>query len=119
MKVKKIIAIVFTVLAVGMVIFSGILKFVGPPEMVENMSKMGLGPYLPILGLMEISFALLFAWPRTLRIGFVLLSCYFAGAMAVELANAMPFNAMTPMVLVWIAAFLRDQEVLWPVERIA
>lgn len=111
MKVKKIITTVFTALAVGMVIMSGIMKFVGPPDMAEQMSKIGIGAYLPMLGLMEITFALLFAWPKTMRIGFVLLACYFAGALAVELANAMPFNALLPMGLVWISAFLRDRSV--------
>ncbi|MBL7780612.1 MAG: DoxX family protein [Saprospiraceae bacterium] len=111
MKFTKIAATVFTVLAVGMVIMSGIMKFVAPPEMAEKMTHLGIGAYLPMLGLMEITFALLFVWPKTMRIGFVLLSCYFAGALAVELANAQPFNALIPMVLVWISAFLRDREV--------
>ena len=111
MKFKKIITNVFTALAVGMVILSGIMKFVGPVELVANMQKIGVGNYLPVLGLMEITFALLFLWSKTMRLGFVLLSCYFAGAIAVELANSMPFNAMLPMGLVWISAFLRDRPV--------
>lgn len=111
MKVKKIITIAFTVLAVGMVVLSGIMKLSGNPELVEKMSKLGIGPFIPMLGIMEITFAALFAWPKTMRIGFVLLSCYFAGALAVELANGMPFNALLPMGLVWIAAFLRDRPV--------
>lgn len=119
MKIKKIATLVITTLAVGMVILSGIMKFVGPPELTEQMASIGLGAHLPVLGLMEISFALLFLWPKTLRIGFVLLACYFAGALAVELANGKPFNALLPMVLVWIAAWLRDQEVLWPAKQVA
>ena len=111
MKFTKIVTTVFTVLAVGMVIMSGIMKFMAPPDMAEKMTQLGIGAYLPMLGLMEITFALLFAWPKTMRIGFVLLSCYFAGALAVELANAQPFNALIPMGLVWVAAFLRDREV--------
>ena len=111
MKFTEIVTIVFTVLAEGMVIMSGIMKFVAPPEMAERMSQLGIGSYLPMLGLMEITFALLYAWSKTMRIGFVLLSCYFAGALAVELAHAQPFNALLPMGLVWVSAFLRDREV--------
>lgn len=114
MKIKKIITIVFITLAVLMVTFSGIMKLSGNPELVANMSKLGIGPYIPLLGIMEIVFAALFAWPKTMRIGFVLLSCYFAGALAVELANAMPFNALIPMGLVWISAILRDRHIFLP-----
>ncbi len=114
MKFKKIITLVFTVLAVGMVVLSGIMKLSANPELVAKMSEIGIGPYIPVLGIMEITFAALFAWPKTMRIGFLLLSCYFAGALATELSHAMPFNALLPMGLVWISAFLRDKEVFLP-----
>jgi hypothetical protein len=114
MNIKKIVPFAFTVLAVGMVVLSGIMKLSANPELVANMSKVGIGPYIPALGMMEITFAALFAWPKTMRIGFLLLSCYFAGALATELSHAMPFNALIPMCLIWIAAFLRDREVFLP-----
>ena len=114
MKLKKIITLVITVLAVGMVVLSGIMKLSGSPELLAKMAEVGVGPYVPVLGIMEITFAALFAWPKTMRIGFLLLSCYFAGALATELSHAMPFNALLPMGLVWISAFLRDREVFLP-----
>ena len=110
-KIKRILTITFTILAAGMSIMSGVMKLIASPEIVSTLSKVGLGAYLPVLGLMEIGFALLFLYPKTMRIGFILLCCYFAGAIATELSHGTPFNAVMPMVLIWIAAFLRDQRI--------
>ena len=71
----------------------------------------GVGPYRVELGLAEILFAALFAYPKTMKIGFILLSCYFAGALATELSHQLPLNALIPLVLVWIAAWLRDRSI--------
>lgn len=107
----RIVKIVFTVLAVGMAALSGIMKLSGSAEVIATLSKVGVEKYVVILGLMEIVFAALFVFPRTLRIGFILLSCYFAGALATELSHGMPLNALLPIILVWIAAFLRDKDI--------
>ena len=115
MKAKKIITIVVTVLAVGMAALSGIMKFVGGAEIVAAMDKVGVGQYRIMLGMMEITFATLFAFPKTMKMGFILLSCYFAGALATELSHGTPFNALTPLILVWVAAFLRDRSIFLPV----
>lgn len=111
----KIASIVFTALASGLVILSGIMKFSQNPELVAGLTSMGVGTYIPMLGTMEIIFALLFIYPKTMKIGFILLSCYFAGAMGTDLSHGHTLaNAMMPMVLIWIAAFLRDRSVFLP-----
>ncbi len=114
MNIKKIITIAVTVLAVAMPALSGIMKLVGAPQIVDGMAKVGVGNYLILLGIMEITFAGLFAYPKTMKIGFILLSCYFAGALATELSHGTPFNALTPLILIWIAAFLRDKYIFLP-----
>jgi hypothetical protein len=63
---------------------------------------------------MEIIFAALFIYPKTMKIGFILLSCYFAGALATELSHGSAFNAFLPLVLLWIAALLRDPLIFLP-----
>jgi hypothetical protein len=63
---------------------------------------------------MEIGFAALFIYPKTMKLGFILLSCYFAGAIATELSHGMSFNAVMPIVFVWIATFLRDKTAFIP-----
>ena len=114
-KTKRIITILFTVIASGMVILSGVMKLMGGTEIVKAMTNAGVGPYIPVLGIMEIAFAGLFLYPKTMKLGFVLLCCYFAGAMATELSHGGPLaGAVMVLVLVWIAAFLRDKTVFFP-----
>ena len=114
MKFKRIITIVVTVLAVGMVAFSGIMKLSGNPEGAKMLETFGVGQFRIFLGLAEIVFAALFAFPKTIRVGFILLSCYFAGALATELSHGATPNATTPLVLVWIAMLLRDALIFFP-----
>ncbi|MBZ5858384.1 DoxX family protein [Flavihumibacter profundi] len=111
MKAMKIITTGLPFLAAALVIFSGIIKLMGGEEVNRVLSGFGVGQYRVILGLMEIGFAILFLIPRTNRIGFLLLSCYFAGAMGTELSHGTSFNALTPIALVWVATFLRDRDV--------
>jgi hypothetical protein len=118
MKAKKIITIVFTVLAAFMPVMSGIVKLTKSMGIVERMNAAHVGQYITILGIMELVFAALFLYPKTMKIGFLLLTCYFAGAMGTELANGADFNAVLPMVLLWIAAFLRDREIFLPSSKV-
>jgi hypothetical protein len=88
------------------------MKLTAAPVVVEGMTKLGVGPYIPLLGTMEIVFTVLFLIPKTTKIGFLLITCYFAGALATDLSHGNPI--MTPiliLVLVWVAAFLRKPEI--------
>jgi hypothetical protein len=115
MKTKIIVTRVFTGLAGGMAILSGIMKLTRSEQIVETMTKVGVIDYLYILAAMEIVFAVLFFFPKTMKLGFILLTCYFAGAIATELSHNGPlFNAAMPLMLVWIAAFLRDRSIFLP-----
>ncbi|MBO0948379.1 DoxX family protein [Fibrella forsythiae] len=108
-KVYRIVTIIFTVLAAGMALMSGVFKFTQSPQVMETLAKVGVEKQVLFLGAMEVGFALLFLYPKTMKLGFILLSCYFAGAIATELSHGMPLNAVTPIVLVWIATYLRDK----------
>jgi hypothetical protein len=110
-KFMRILTIIVTVLAAGMAILSGVMKLTQSAQIVETLNKVGVGSHIIELGLMEIGFAALFIYPKTMKLGFILLSCYFAGAIATELSHATPFNAFLPIVLVWVAAFLRDKTI--------
>jgi hypothetical protein len=47
---------------------------------------------------MEIAFAVLFVVPATMKLGFILASCYFGGAIATELSNdALKVNPFIPI----------------------
>ena len=113
-KAYRIITIIFTALAVAMPILSGVMKLTQSPEVVGKLTEAGMGKYVSLLGIMEIGFAALFLYPKTMKLGFILLSCYFAGAIATELAHGGSLNAVLPIVLIWIAAFLRDKTIFLP-----
>ncbi|MBE9462097.1 DoxX family protein [Dyadobacter sp. UP-52] len=92
-----------------MVGLSGLMKAIHLPWSVDGLVKFNLPKSATVLGLMEMSFILLFVFPKTLRLGFILLCRYFAGAMATELSHhGSMLNPAVPLTLIWIPAFLRD-----------
>jgi len=108
-KIKKIITIGLTCLVTLMLGLSGLMKAIQLPWSVEGLVKFNLPNSATILGLIEITFIILFAFPKTMRMGFILISCYLAGAMATELSHdGSVLNPGIPLVLIWITAFLRD-----------
>jgi len=49
-----------------------------------------------------------------MKLGLILTSCYFAGAIATELShNALKVNPFIPIVLLWIGAFIRDRSIFF------
>ena len=68
-----------------LIALSGVLKLSGNPKIVEGMAALGVGRYVRLLGVMELTFAALFVFPATMKLGFILASCYFGGAIATEL----------------------------------
>jgi hypothetical protein len=97
-----------------LIALSGVLKLSGNPTIVEAMTTLGVGRYLRMLGVMEIAFAALFVFPPTFKLGVVLASCYFAGAIATELSHdALKINPFIPIILLWIGAFVRDRSIFY------
>ncbi|MCR5889869.1 DoxX family protein [Hymenobacter sp. J193] len=97
---------------------SGIMKLIGGPEIQKAMAETGVAEYVKMLGLMELVFTALFLYPRTMKLGLLLLTSYFAGAIATDLSHGR--SVVTPAVilaLVWIAAFVRDRSAFLPVAR--
>jgi hypothetical protein len=60
---------------------------------------------------MKIAFAALLV---VSALGFILASCYFAGAIATELSHeVLKVNPFVPIVLLWIGAFIRDRSIFF------
>ena len=91
---------------------SAVMKIIALPQLVEIYSRIGLVEYMTTLGLAEVLLVAIFIIPRTMRLGLLLLTAWFGGAMAVEFShgNVFIFPAMI-LTLVWIAAFLRDRSI--------
>ena len=93
---------------------SGVLKLSGNPKIVETMTTLGVGPHVRLLGVMEVAFAALLVVPATMKLGFLLASCYFGGAIATELSHdTLKANPFIPIVLLWIGAFVRNRSIFF------
>ena len=94
--------------------FLGVLKLAGNARVAEELSQLGVGRYLQLLGVMETAFAAMFVVPATMKLGFILASCYFAGAIATELSHdVLKVNPFVPIVLLWVGAFIRDRSIFF------
>ena len=92
-----------------MAIMSGVMKLTGSPKVVEPLTKAGVGKFITVFGIAEIVFALLFIYPPTRNIGFVMLVCYFSGALAVDLSHKSPVVAPLMLLsLLFIAQFVNN-----------
>ena len=109
-----VIQILATWIPALLIALSGVLKLSGNPAIVETMTQLGVGRYLRLLGVMEVTFAVLFVIPATMKLGFILASCYFGGAIATELSHdALKVNPFVPIVLLWMGAFIRDRSIFF------
>ena len=105
---KKNVKIIPTLFVSALLIFSGMAKLTGLHPMIPHFLEMGIYHYLKLLGSMEILFAILFITGRTQQIGLLLLTAYLGGAMAAELPYGMVAAPAIPLILVWIAAYIRQ-----------
>jgi hypothetical protein len=105
---KKDVKIIPTLIVSALLIVSGVAKITGLHPLIPHFIEMGIYSYLKILGSMEILFALLFITGQTRQIGLLLLSAYLGGAMAAELPYGMIAAPTIPLILVWIAAYIRQ-----------
>ena len=97
-----------TFLIVALLIISGGLKITKFHPMLLHFVELGIDGQLPLLGIAEIIFALLFLFPATSKFGLLLLTAYFGGAMAIEIPYRMMAGPAVPLALIWIAAFVRQ-----------
>ena len=97
-----------------LIALSGVMKLTGNAQILKTMETLGVGRYVRRLGVMEVAFATLFVIPATFKLGFLLASCYFGGAIATELSHgALKANPFIPIMLLWIGAFIRDRSIFF------
>lgn len=105
---------VLTGLAIAFMLFSASLKFVAPELVHETMVRFGYPLELSIwIGVLELACTVLYAVPRTARIGAVLLTGYLGGAIATHLRMLDPWltHTLFPVwigALAWAGLLLRD-----------
>ncbi len=108
-KTTRIISIILMVLPSLMLIMSAVMKLTGAEQVVTGLTKIGLGSYITLFGIIELIAVGLFLYPKTYKIGFLLICCYLGGALSIELATAQPPSAAIFLSIVWIAVFLKDK----------
>ena len=98
-----------SVLVAVVIAFGATMKLAGAQPLVEIYSKIGLLPYMKLLGVSELVLTGLFLYPRAMKIGLLLLTGYFGGAMAVELSHGSIFIFPAAILsVVWIGAYMRN-----------
>jgi hypothetical protein len=115
-KTKRITGIVLMAIPTLILIIGGVSKLLNaePAEVMAVLNKAGFGEYLVPLGIAELVIAALLIFPKTLKIGFLLASCYFGGAMCVEIGMGQPLVSAIFLVLLWIGMYVRDTTILLP-----
>ena len=102
-----------TAIAVTMLATSGTGKILGLGMVADRLNKVGVGKFMLVLGIIELLLAILFISPKTMKVSFILLSCYFSGAIATEVSHG--GNFIVPflfLAVIWIASLLRERSIL-------
>jgi hypothetical protein len=108
-KTTRIISIILMAIPSLMILMSGVMKLIGSPQIVEGLTKAGLGKYIVLFGLIELVSVALLWIPKTRHIGFFLLCSYLGGALSIELASGQPPSAAIFLVLLWVSLFLGER----------
>ena len=102
---------VLSALPILLLLFSGVIKLVKSPSVVEGFAHFGLPEKLMLpLGILEILCTLIYAIPRTSVLGAILLTGYLGGATATNIRVGDPASVMTVFlgILAWGGLYLRD-----------
>ncbi|MBI3519066.1 MAG: DoxX family protein [Bacteroidetes bacterium] len=116
-KTTRIISIVLMAIPSLMLIMSGVMKLIGAEQVVTGLTKAGLSSYITLFGIIEFISVGLFIYPKTYKIGFLLLCSYLGGALSIELASAQPPSAAIILTVLWIAVFLKDKLVFLTTDK--
>ena len=102
---------IMSTLPVLMLLFSGIMKLIKPPSVMEGFAHLGYDESVALgLGVVELLATLLYIIPRTSVLGAILLTGYLGGATATHLRIGAPFHmAILLGVFVWGGLYLRDE----------
>src|ERR1700756_5737510 len=102
-KTTRIISIVLMIIPSLLILMSAVMKLTGAEQVVQGLTKAGLGSYIKLFGVIELLSLALFLFPKTYKIGFLLLCSYLGGAMSIELAGGQMPNAAVFLAIIWIS----------------
>jgi len=102
-----------TAITVIILAISAFVKIFQVRPISDDLQKVGVGKFMILIGVVELSLAILYIARRSLKLSFILLSCFFSGAIATEISHG--GNFVVPamfLALVWVATFLREPSLL-------
>ena len=101
---------IISALPVLMLLFSGVLKLLKPPSVVQGVAHFGYPESLMLpIGILEIACAAVYAIPRLSVLGAILITGYLGGATATNVRVGDSFIITVLLgVLVWVGLYLRD-----------
>jgi hypothetical protein len=108
-KTTRIVSVILMIIPSLMLVLSAVMKLSHAPALVEAFAKAGLGNYLTLIGIIEIVSVALFLYPKTSKIGFLLLCSYLGGALCIELAGGQPPMAAVFLAIIWVSVYLRNR----------
>jgi len=112
-KGRKITGWVLAGLIVALMVMSAFAKISGSEELVTNFTKWGLIDWLTIVGIGELTAAILYLIPRTSSLGVLLLSAHWGGAIVTHMSNGESFVFQSiVLILVWVTAWVRNPATL-------
>ena len=110
-KTQRILALILMGIPGLVLIAGGLMKLINaePEPVMQFLTRFGFGDSIALLGIGELLIAALLFYPQTHKIGFLLASCYFGGALCLEIAGKQPIASALFLILLWIGMFLRDK----------
>ncbi len=114
---------ILTAIAIVLMVVSAVMKLMHPPQVVEIfVGKFGYPQdVLPVIGVLELGCAVLYAIPRTAVLGAVLMTGYLGGAVATHVRVSDAFAPPLILgILAWLGLYLREDRLrpLLPLRRL-
>ena len=106
---------IISLIPILMLLFSAVLKFVKPPSIVQEFTRLGYAEHhAVVLGILELGCTIIYAIPATSILGAILLTGYLGGAMASHVRIGSPLFTHTLFglylgLMVWGGLWLRDR----------
>ena len=105
-----------TIMVIVFIAFSSIMKLAHAPELAAQYARIGMQDKMAWFGVAELLFSALFLYRRTMKLGLLLFTGYYGGAMGVELSLGGYFVLPAIiLIVVWISCYLRDETLFKPI----
>jgi uncharacterized membrane protein YphA (DoxX/SURF4 family) len=103
---------VLSILPVLMLVMSGVMKVLQPPQAVEGFAHLGWPVKIAIvLAVLELGSTLLYLIPQTAVLGAILLTGYLGGAIATHVRIGEHTSTVIPVLMgifIWLGLYFRD-----------